>query len=298
MVEPERRNVMIVSSVIKDQKTQNTPARIAGRVIVNFVMIFYSISCLYPIVWMFYSSIKTSKDFENNIIGFPKTFEISNYIYVLTSGKIGMYMYNTIRNTALSLVFIVFFAFINGYFISRFKFPGRRVLYILYMMGMLVPIHALLIPLYILFMRAGLTNHWYTVALPNIAFNLPISLFLIESYIGTIPRELEEAALIDGSGFSRTLFTIIFPLVTPILVTVGIISFFSCWNEFSFSLVLLKNQNLFSLPLGLTLFKGIYQSNYPRMMTTMVIAMVPALVIYIAFAQKIIQGMMAGAIKG
>ena len=279
-------------------KTRNSPSRLIGRILSNFIMIFYSVTCVFPIVWIFYSSIKTSRDFENNIIGFPKSFEIGNYIYVLTSGKIGMYMYNTIRNTALSLLFIVFFAFINGYFISRFKFPGRRVLYTLYMLGLLVPIHALLIPLYILFSRTGLANHWYTVALPNIAFSLPISLFLVESYVGTIPRELEEAAHIDGSGFSRTLFTIIFPLATPILVTIGIISFFTCWNEFSFSLVLLKSQSLFSLPLGLTMFKGIYQSNYPRMMTTMVIAMVPALVIYIAFSKKIIQGMMSGAIKG
>jgi raffinose/stachyose/melibiose transport system permease protein len=166
------------------------------------------------------------------------------------------------------------------------------------MTGMLVPIHALLIPLYILFSKAGLTDHWFTVTFPNIAFNLPMALFLIESYIGTVPRELEEAARIDGAGFSRTLFTIIFPLVTPILVTVGIISFFSCWNEFSFSLVLLKRQILFTLPLGLTMFKGIYQSDYPKMMTTMVIAMVPALIIYFSFSKQIIQGMMSGAIKG
>jgi len=279
-------------------KSRNSPSRIAGRVFGNLIICLYSITCIYPIVWIFYSSIKTSRDFENDIIGFPKTFEIGNYIHVLTSGKIEMYMYNTVRNTIISLIFIIFFAFINGYFISRFKFPGRKMLYTFYMLGMLVPIHALLIPLYILFSRTGLANNWYTVALPNIAFNLPISLFLMESFVGTIPRELEEAAIIDGSGFSRTLFTIIFPLAKPILFTIGIISFFNCWNEFSFSLVLLKDQSLFSLPLGLTLFKGAYQSNYPRMMTTMVIAIVPALVIYIAFSKKIIQGMMSGAIKG
>ncbi|MCL2472750.1 MAG: carbohydrate ABC transporter permease [Treponema sp.] len=288
------------SAGLKSEKIKagNSSSRTITKIITNLIMVFYSITCVYPIIWMFYSSIKTSRDFENNIIGFPKTFAIENYVYVLTNGKIVMYMFNTIRNTALSLIFIMLFAFINGYFISRFRFPGRRVLYTLYMLGMLVPIHALLIPLYILFSKTGLANSWYTIALPNIAFGLPISLFLVESYIGTIPRELEEAALIDGSSFSRTLFTIIFPLVTPILVTIGIISFFNCWNEFSFSLVLLKSQDLFSLPLGLTLFKGIYQSNYPRMMTTMVIAMVPALVIYVAFAKKIIQGMMTGAIKG
>jgi raffinose/stachyose/melibiose transport system permease protein len=289
---------MIHGAVTRPAKAKYPLARIVSRIFSNGVMIFYSLTCLYPIFWMFYSSIKTSRDFETNIIGLPRTFEISNYIQVFTGGKIGTYMFNTIRNTVLSLVFIVIFSFINGYFLSRFRFPGRKVLYTLYMLGMLVPIHALLIPIYILFSRTGLTNSWYTVALPNIAFNLPVSIFLMESYIATVPRELEEAALIDGSGFSRTLFTIIFPLVTPILVTAGIISFFSCWNEFSFSLVLLKNQKLFSLPLGLTLFKGIYQSNYPRMMTTMVIAMFPALVIYFAFSKKIIQGMMSGAIKG
>ncbi|MDR1175639.1 MAG: carbohydrate ABC transporter permease [Treponema sp.] len=282
----------------KSVKIKKSPGRILGRVFTNLVMITYSVTCIYPIFWMIYSSLKTSRDFETNIIGLPRAIEIENYIQVFTGGKIGIYMLNTVRNTAISLIFIVIFSFINGYFLSRFRFPGRKVLYTLYMLGMLVPIHALLIPLYILFTRTGLTNSWYTVALPNIAFNLPVAIFLIESYIGTVPREIEEAAIIDGSGFSRTLFTIIFPLVTPILVTVGIISFFNCWNEFSFSLVLLKNQRLFSLPLGLTLFKGIYQSNYPRMMTTMVIAMAPALVIYFAFSRKIIQGMMSGAIKG
>ena len=279
-------------------KSRNTPLRIAGRFFSNMIMVMYSITCIYPIIWIISSSVKTFKEFETNVVGFPKNFEIGNYIHVLTTGRIGMYMLNTIRNTIVSLTFVIFFAFINGYFISRFKFPGRKGLYMLYMLGMLVPIHALLIPLYILFSRTGLTNQWFTVALPNIAFSMPVSLFLVESYIGTVPRELEEAAFIDGSGFSRTLFTIIFPLVTPILVTVGIITFFTFWNEFSFSLVLLKSQRLFSLPLGLTLFKGVYETDYPKMMTTMVIALLPAIAIYVAFAKKIIQGMMAGAIKG
>jgi raffinose/stachyose/melibiose transport system permease protein len=261
-------------------------------------MILYSITCIYPIFWMFYSTVKTTRDFESNIIGLPREIRFDNYINILTGSKIVAYFFNTVRNTAVSLVFIIFFGFINGYFISRFRFRGRGILYAFYMLGMLVPIHALLIPIYILFSKAGITDHWYTVALPNIAFNLPISIFLIESYIATIPKELEEAAVIDGSGFSRTLFTIIFPLVTPILVTVGIISFFNCWNEFSFSLVLLKRQILFTLPLGLTMFKGIYQADYPKMMTTMVIAMIPAMVIYFSFSKKIIQGMMSGAIKG
>ena len=279
-------------------KGKNAPSRVIGRVFANLTMWLFSITCVYPVFWMIYSSLKKSREFERNILGLPSVIHFDNYIKIFSAGTIGTYMLNTVRNTALSLFFIVLFGFINGYFISRYRFRGRTALYSLYMLGMLVPMHALLIPIYILFSNTHLNDHWYTVVLPNVAFNLPMALFLVESFVSTIPRDIEEAASIDGASFSRTLFTIILPLVTPILVTVGIITFFSCWNEFSFSLVLLNDQKLFTLPLGLTMFKGVYQSDYPKMMTTMVIAMAPAIVLYFAFSKQIIQGMMSGALKG
>ncbi len=279
-------------------KGKNAPSRVVGRVAANLTMWLFSITCVYPVVWMIYSSLKKSREFERNILGLPSVIHFDNYVKIFSAGTIGTYMFNTVRNTALSLVFIVLFGFINGYFISRFRFRGRTALYSLYMLGMLVPMHALLIPIYILFSNTHLNDHWYTVVMPNVAFNLPMALFLVESFMTTIPRDIEEAASIDGASFSRTLFTIILPLVTPILVTVGIITFFSCWNEFSFSLVLLNDQKLFTLPLGLTMFKGVYQSDYPKMMTTMVIAMAPAILLYFAFSKQIIQGMMSGALKG
>ena len=279
-------------------KEKNAPSRAFNRVAANVIMWLFSITCVYPVVWMIYSSLKTSKDFERNILGLPKAILFDNYVKIFSAGTIGVYMFNTVRNTAISLVFILLFGYINGYFISRYRFRGRGFLYTLYMLGMLVPMHALLIPIYILFSNARLNNQWFTVALPNIAFNLPMAIFLVEGFIATIPRDIDEAASIDCASFSRTLFTIIMPLTTPILVTVGIITFFNCWNEFSFSLVLLNNQKLFTLPLGLTMFKGVYQSDYPKMMTTMVIAMMPALVLYFAFSKQIILGMMSGALKG
>lgn len=279
-------------------KGNNAPSKVIGRVAANLTMWLFSITCVYPVIWMIYSSLKKSREFERNILGLPGVIHFDNYIKIFSAGTIGTYMLNTVRNTALSLLLIVLFGFINGYFISRFRFRGRRALYTLYMLGMLVPMHALLIPIYILFSSTHLNDHWYTVVLPNVAFNLPMALFLVESFMSTIPRDIEEAASIDGASFSRTLFTIILPLVTPILVTVGIITFFSCWNEFSFSLVLLNDQKLFTLPLGLTMFKGVYQSDYPKMMTTMVIAMAPAIILYFAFSKQIIQGMMSGALKG
>ena len=111
-------------------------------------------------------------------------------------------------------------------------------------MGMLIPIHSLLVPIYVVFKRCGISNHWFTLLLPYVSFGLPMGIFLVEGFVKTVPVDLEEAAAIDGSSFSHTLWNIIFPICRPILVTVAIIQVFSCWNEFSFALVLIKDVGL------------------------------------------------------
>lgn len=279
-------------------KKKIRPGSVAACIVANVTMALVSISCIFPVVWIFYSSVKSQKEFDLNPVGLPKTIDFENYKSVLASSDILKYMFNTFRNTFVSLALIILIGFVTGYFLSRFKFKGRNAIYGMYMLGMLVPIHALLVPMYMLFSKTGLTDRWFSVVLPDVAFGLPMAIFLIESFISTIPKEMDEAAAIDGAGFSRRLFTIIMPLSVPILVTVGIISFFNCWNEFSYSLVLLQNKNLFGLPLGMTMFKGMYATNYPKMMTTMVISIIPALILYFAFSKHIINGMMAGAVKG
>lgn len=279
-------------------KKKIRPGSVAACIVANVTMALVSISCIFPVVWIFYSSVKSQKEFDLNPVGLPKMIDFENYKSVLASSDILKYMFNTFRNTFVSLALIILIGFVTGYFLSRFKFKGRNAIYGMYMLGMLVPIHALLVPMYMLFSKTGLTDRWFSVVLPDVAFGLPMAIFLIESFISTIPKEMDEAAAIDGAGFSRRLFTIIMPLSVPILVTVGIISFFNCWNEFSYSLVLLQNKNLFGLPLGMTMFKGMYATNYPKMMTTMVISIIPALILYFAFSKHIINGMMAGAVKG
>lgn len=274
------------------------PGTIVAGVAGNTIMMVYTISCIFPVIWLIYSSFKTMVEFDYNVVALPQKWTLENYIYVLTSSDMPTYILNSLRNSVIAVAFILLFAFVNGYFIARFKFRGRKVLYNYYLLGMLVPVHALLVPIYIVLNRVNMTNHWYTVLLPLICFNLPISLFLCESYVATIPREIDEAAAIDGASFSRTLFTIIMPMTTPILVTSGILAFFNCWNEFIFSLVLLKDQSLYTIPLGLTLLQGTYRTSYPAMMAAMIIAMLPAMILYFIFNKQIINGMMSGAVKG
>ena len=208
------------------------------------------------------------------------------------------YIVNSLRNTVLSVGLIIIMAFTAAYVLSRYKFKGRNFIYNYFIIGMLIPIHALLVPMYVQFKQAGLTNHWYTLLLPYIAFGLPISIMLIESYISAVPKELEEAAAIDGSGFFMTIFKIIFPLTGPILATVAIIQFFVVWNEFSFALILVSKETLRTVPVGLTMFKGAYTIDYPRMMAGILVTMFPVMLLYFIFSRRIIESMVAGAVKG
>lgn len=268
--------------------------------LLNALMILFSASCIFPLVWMFYSSLKTKRVFNADIIGLPKEPTISNYVKILSNQDyhIGQSMMASVRTTVLSVFFIVLFGFIVGYILSRIKFKGNRILYVMFLMGMLIPVHSLLVPIYVVFNKTGLGNQWFTLIIPYVAFGLPIAVFLVEGYIKAIPVELEEAAAIDGSSFTRTLFSIILPIAKPILVTIAIIQVFSCWNEFSFALVLIKDVRLQTVPLAMTMFKGQFASDYPKIMSAMLTTMAPIVILYFVFSKQIIKGMVAGAVKG
>lgn len=272
-----------------------------SAVVVNAILLLFSISCIFPLVWMFYSSLKLKRQFNADIIGLPTSPTLQNYIKVLTNKDyhIADSMINSVRTTVLSVALIVLFGFIVGYILARVSFKLNRALYFLFLMGLLIPIHSLLVPIYVVFNGVGFSNKWFTLIIPYVAFGLPIAVFLVEGFIKSVPVELEEAAAIDGSSFTKTLFSIILPVTRPILTTVAIIQTFSCWNEFSFALVLSsKNVALQTVPLAMTNFKGQFASDYPKIMAGMLITMAPIVILYFAFSKKIIEGMVAGAVKG
>ena len=282
-----------------DMKTHKVKNGIIS-VFLNLVMVIFSLTCIFPLVWMLYSSLKEKRAFNADIIGLPKEPTLTNYIRILTNSDyhLGESMMNSVRTTGLAVLFIVLFGFIGGYILARVRFKGNRLLYAMFLMGMLIPIHSLLVPIYVVFNKAGISNKWFTLLLPYVSFGLPLAIFLVEGYVKGIPIALEEAAAIDGSSFSRTLWTIILPICKPILVTVAIIQVFGNWNEFSFALVLIKDVALQTVPLALTQFKGQFASDYPKQMAAMLITMSPIVILYFAFSKEIIKGMVAGAVKG
>lgn len=271
-----------------------------ATVVLNFICIVFSATCIFPIVWMLYSSLKLKRAFNADTVGLPKEPTLENYIRILTNKDyhLGESMMNSMRTTVISIILIVLFSFIIGYILARVRFKLNRPLYVMFLMGMLIPIHSLLVPIYVVFKNCGISNQWYTLLLPYVSFALPMGIFLVEGYVKSIPISLEEAAAIDGSGFSNTLWRIILPICRPILITVAIIQIFSCWNEFSFALVLIQDVHLQTVPLALTQFKGQFASDYPKQMAAMLITMSPIIVLYFIFSKQIIKGMVSGAVKG
>lgn len=283
---------------------QSTVEKIANGIAgtsINVILWLFSLICIFPLVWMLYSSFKTKREFNASIITLPQKPTFENYLKIFANKDANLLgaMGNSIRTTLFSVLLIVLFSFIVGYILARVNFRLNRPLYVMFLMGMLIPVHSLLVPIYIIFNRTNMANQWYTLLFPYVAFNLPVSLFLVEGYVRGIPLELEEAAAIDGSSFSRTMFSIILPICRPILTTVAIINAFSCWNEFSFALVLISNNKaITTVPLALKNFTGQFSSDYPKMMAAMLITMAPVVILYFIFSKQIIKGMVAGAVKG
>ena len=268
--------------------------------IMNMVLIIFSFTCIFPLIWMFYSSLKLRREFNADIISLPKAPTFSNYIDIATNPntQIWQAMFNSLRATVLSILFLILFSFVIGYILARIKFPGNRAIYYMLLAGMLIPIHSLMVPVYVIFSDFGLTNKWFTLLIPYVSFALPLGVFLVQGFVKSLPTALEEAAAIDGSSFTRTLFQIIFPICMPILATVAIIQTFGFWNEFPFALILISDVRLQTVPRALRQLTGTFSSDNPKIMAAVLLTMSPIIVYYFVFSKNIIKGMVTGAVKG
>jgi raffinose/stachyose/melibiose transport system permease protein len=168
----------------------------------------------------------------------------------------------------------------------------------LFLLGMLIPIHSTLVPLFIMMRKFHLLDTYMSLILPYTAFQLPVCIFVIAAYLTSIPKEVEEAALIDGTGYWGVFVRIMLPLSVPAMATVGILGFLQFWNDFAFPLVFINNQALKTLPLSLSVFATGYGTDYALTTAAMAMAVIPTIVIYLIFQEKIMNGMVAGAVKG
>lgn len=260
--------------------------------------IFWLIISFLPFVFMVLNSFKEKFEMlTKGIFRLPEKLNWSNYTEVL-SGGFGNYFKNSVIVLVISLVLLLFIAACASYPLARFKFKLAQHIYALIVACMSIPVHITLIPVFKMAKTTGLYDSIWALIGPYIAFAVPISVFILTSFMKEIPREIEESAEIDGCGKVQMFFSLILPLSKPGLATLAIYNGVNMWNEFSFAYTLTQSAQNRTLPLAIWEFQGQYSMNTPMIMAVLTLTLLPMIIMFIIFQDKLVKGMTAGAVKG
>jgi raffinose/stachyose/melibiose transport system permease protein len=266
------------------------------------VLIFFAFIFGYPLLWTVYSSFKPTKEIIKTVWALPKqeTASLNGYQQVLANDDFGLFYRNSLILTLVSAPLVTLVSAMAAFGFARVRFPGRNVFFYLFIMGIVIPVHVTLIPLFILMRDLGFLGSLISVILAFMAFGLPTSIFILRGFFEQIPIELEEAARIDGVSTFGLFWRILLPLARPALVTVIILSAVSAWNEFLFTLTFVgMNNDAFTLPIGIASFVKALGVNYlDRMFAGLTMTVAPILIFYFLAQRQIIRSLTAGALSG
>lgn len=251
-----------------------------------------------PFVFMVLNSFKEKFEMlTKGVFQLPDKLNWSNYTEVLTGG-FGNYFKNSVIVLVISLILLLFISACASYPLARFKFKMAQPIYAIIVACMSIPVHITLIPVFKMSKATGLYDSIWALIGPYIAFAVPISVFILTSFMQEIPREIEESAEIDGCGKIQMFFSMILPLAKPGLATLAIYNGVNMWNEFSFAYTLTQSSPNRTLPLAIWEFQGQYSMNTPMIMAVLTLTLLPMIIMFIIFQDKLVKGMTAGAVKG
>lgn len=260
--------------------------------------VFWSVVALLPFAFMALNSFKEKFELlTEGVFSIPKSFNLDNYKAVLT-GNFFQFFFNSVIVLLISLTILLFISACASYPLSRFKFRLAKPIYALIVACMSIPIHITLIPVFKMSKDMGIYDSIWALIGPYVATAIPISVFILTSFMKEIPKEIEEAAQIDGCGKYQMFFRIIFPLAKPGLATLAIYNGVNMWNEFSFAYTLTQSSANRTLPLAVWEFQGQYSMNTPMVMAVLTLTVIPMIILFIFAQDKLIKGMTAGAVKG
>lgn len=263
------------------------------------VLLLVTVIQVFPFYWMLSFSLKSNTDiYGGNIAGIPAVFHWENYVKALTTGHIGTYLINSLIVTVVAILVSDLLACMSSYAMIRMKWRGSKSALMFFLIGYMIPMHATLLPLMLILRNMSMLNTRLALILPYIAFALPFAIFLLTGFVSDIPKELEEAACIDGCSIYRLFFSIIVPLLKPAIATISIFTYLTCWNDLLYSMTFVNADALKTLTYGIMTFEGQYAVDWGTMGAGLVIATVPTVIMYLAFSKDMQKGLMAGAVKG
>ncbi len=251
-----------------------------------------------PLVVAVLGGFRTNPQLLRQPIAWPDPFFFENYGDVLGSRLFWQNILNSVIVMLLTTVIVLSLSSAAAFVIARMQFPGREPLYNFFTLGLLFPLPVAILPLYLLLRQMGLVDSLWGVILPQVAFGLPWNVLILRSFFISIPRDLEDAAYVDGAGPLEFLLRVMLPLVRPALAAVAVITMVSSWNNFFLPLVVLNSENLWTLPLGVTQFQGQYLTDWARILAFVSLALLPAIGFYLVAERQLVTGLTAGAVKG
>lgn len=279
-------------------KHESRGRRFFGQFVLYVILLILAAIYILPLLWIVMVSFKTNAEVFSNPFGLPEVWQLGNYIFAWTTGKLGTALGNSLIVCTVTLAVSLIMAAMAAFGIARMRWKLSGAALVYFMIGMMVPVHCILIPLFVIFSKFNFTNSLGSIILPYITFALPMTIFILVGFFRSMPRELMEAAVIDGCSIYRTFFSIALPMVRTGLFVTGLMSFISTWNELLVAMVFISDPMKKTLPVTLTYFVGPYATNYVQMFAAIVIAVMPTILVYSLLSNQIVDGLTQGAIKG
>lgn len=270
-----------------------------SQAVTYFWLFLWLMINLFPVYWMFTFSLKNNAEiFGENIIGLPKHWLWSNYTSALNTGHMWKYFLNSTIVAVATILITLVVALMATFALSRLIWKRRRTMNKFFMLGLTIPIHASIVPVYITLSRLHLLNTYWALIIPYSAFSLAMAILVCTGFMNEIPFELDESACIDGCSTWGIFFRIIVPLMKPAVATVGIYTFLQCWNELMFANIFISKTALKTLPVGVQALSGQYTTEWGPIGAALVLATFPTLLLYIFLSKRIQDSFVAGAVKG
>jgi len=279
-------------------KQTSKAVRITRETLVYALLLIWTVVNLFPVYWMFTFSLKSNREiFGDNVIGLPREWLWSNYKSALSVNGITRYFLNSVFVTIVTVIIVMIVALMATFALTRFIWKGRKTMNAFFMLGLTIPIHSALVPIFKIFTNLHLTNMYISLIVPYAAFSLAMAILICTGFMQDIPFEMDEAACIDGCGTWRIFFTMIVPLMKPAVATVSIYTILQCWNEFMFASIFVRADHA-TLPVGVKQLVGRTNTDLGKIGAALVLATFPMLLFYVFFSKKIQDSFIAGAVKG
>lgn len=268
------------------------------NLLIHLFLITVAVTCLFPLLWMVGSSLKTQQTIFSDTSLIPKQMHWQNYYLAWKEGGFGRYFINSIFYTVSVVFGIVIISSLAAYAFSRFRFPGRNLIFYTFMAAMMIPIPGSFVALFVLLNKLHLRNTQVGYILCMIGVGLSTSIFLLKTFFDKTPRELEDAARIDGCSKVGIWWHVALPLAKPVLAVVVVFNALNVWNEYILALIIFDSRHLMPLQVALTTFQGEFITQYPLLMAGLTIAAIPIILVYLLMQKYIIKGVTAGAVVG